>query len=215
MWIIFEGCDGSGKTTLASNVSERLSRLGYSTVQTREPGSPHDAACATLRDVIMQTTTERDALLPLFLADRVQHENKVVLPALGRGSIVLQDRGQLSTLVYQVLTETDKSERHRKMLLCDMIMAGRRVSDLLVIADVDEDVVRHRLDNRAVLNELDKMPEPYGIYRDLINDWTPLCAVEVSKSRMAVKLNTREEGRDAVELVVEHVLYELGDQVLL
>ena len=99
-FIVFEGGEGSGKTTQAKSLANRLRRLGFSVVLTHEPGG-------TLlgnrlrrwvkwgRGVTVQTE------LFLFLASRSQLVTRVIRPALEKGSIVISDRFEPSTFAYQ------------------------------------------------------------------------------------------------------------------
>jgi len=99
-FIVFEGGEGSGKTTQAKALANRLRRLGFHVVLTHEPGG-------TLlgnrlrrwvkwgRGVTVQTE------LFLFLSSRSQLLNTVIRPALEKGNIVVCDRYDASTFAYQ------------------------------------------------------------------------------------------------------------------
>lgn len=99
-FIVFEGGEGSGKTTQAKSLANRLRKLGFSVVLTHEPGG-------TLlgnklrrwvkwgRGVTVQTE------LFLFLASRSQLVSRVIRPALEKGNIVVCDRYDASTFAYQ------------------------------------------------------------------------------------------------------------------
>ncbi|MBN2323161.1 MAG: dTMP kinase [Spirochaetes bacterium] len=100
-FIAFEGPDGSGKSTQALILSRRLCEDGYDSIVTEEPGGTEIGAL--LRDIILnpeRPISERTELF-LFLADRAEHVEKVVKPALQKGSIVVTSRYLFSTLVYQ------------------------------------------------------------------------------------------------------------------
>lgn len=101
-FITFEGGDGSGKTTQLNRLEASLKSLGRSCVVTREPGGT--ALGRTLRKVLVEVGEEPvapAAELFLYLADRAQHVQEVIRPALQRGAIVLCDRYTDSTLAYQ------------------------------------------------------------------------------------------------------------------
>ena len=101
-FIAFEGCDGSGKTTVSRAVYERLKEEGYDVIYTREPGGIEISE--QIRNVILDpknvTMDERTEAL-LYAASRRQHLMEKVLPALEQGKIVLSDRYVLSSLAYQ------------------------------------------------------------------------------------------------------------------
>lgn len=101
-FITFEGGDGSGKTTQLKRLEAWLKFQGWACVVTREPGGT--ALGQTLRKLLLEvaeTPVVPAAELFLYLADRAQHVQEVIRPALDRGDIVLCDRYTDSTLAYQ------------------------------------------------------------------------------------------------------------------
>lgn len=100
-FITFEGGDGAGKTTLINSVYDSLVSQGKNVIKTREPGgSPIGQEIRHLLLHSKAPLTKRCELF-LFLADRAEHVDKVILPALEKGQIVLCDRFNDSTLAYQ------------------------------------------------------------------------------------------------------------------
>ena len=100
MFITLEGGEGVGKTTQQALLAERLQREGYACVSTREPGGT--ALGEALREILLHG----DPLTPLaelllYAADRAEHVNKVIAPALAVGQVVICDRFTDSTLAYQ------------------------------------------------------------------------------------------------------------------
>ncbi|HSX03780.1 MAG TPA: dTMP kinase [Rhabdochlamydiaceae bacterium] len=100
-FITFEGGDGAGKTTLIESVHAALLSKGQKVLKTREPGgSPVGAGIRELLLHSKNPLTKRCELF-LFLADRAEHVDKVIVPALEKGEIVLCDRFNDSTIAYQ------------------------------------------------------------------------------------------------------------------
>jgi dTMP kinase len=101
-FITFEGGEGSGKSTQAQHLAQRLARLGIDAVLTREPGgSPFAEA---LRALILDPETPPHSALSealLFYAARADHLEKTIRPALNAGRWVICDRFSDSTRVYQ------------------------------------------------------------------------------------------------------------------
>jgi dTMP kinase len=101
-FITFEGGEGSGKSTQARNLAERLRARGIEVVLTREPGgSPFAEA---LRGLILDPETPPHSALSealLFYAARADHLEKTIRPALNAGVWVICDRFSDSTRVYQ------------------------------------------------------------------------------------------------------------------
>jgi len=100
-FVVLEGMNGVGKTTLAAHLEAHLTASGREVVCVREPGSTPLAVHlrALLLDPLIATGPEVDLLL--FSASRRHLLDTVVRPALARGAVVLCDRFALSTFVYQ------------------------------------------------------------------------------------------------------------------
>jgi dTMP kinase len=99
--ITFEGIDGSGKTTQIRRLDKELTREGLKPVLSREPGGT--PLGASVRDLLLARDPPISPLseLFLFLADRAQHIEQVIRPALQSGRIVLVDRFTDATVAYQ------------------------------------------------------------------------------------------------------------------
>lgn len=101
MLIAFEGGDGAGKTTLIEKVFAALCHQGRIVLKTRAPGGT--PVGEVIRNLLLHPGTEmsKRCELFLFLADRAQHVDACIAPALARGEIVLCDRFNDSTVAYQ------------------------------------------------------------------------------------------------------------------
>lgn len=102
LFITLEGGDGVGKTTNTDLLEEWLTtEQGQTVVRTREPGGTELGKA--IRELLLHTPGHVDpkAEALLYAADRAQHVNTVVRPALERGSVVLQDRYIDSSVAYQ------------------------------------------------------------------------------------------------------------------
>ena len=102
LFLTFEGGEGVGKTTLINHLFNYLKQIGKRVIKTRAPGGT--ILGNAIRHILLHTKnaypTKRAELL-LFLADRAQHVDEVILPALEEGTIVLCDRFHDSTYAYQ------------------------------------------------------------------------------------------------------------------
>lgn len=98
--ITLEGTEGSGKSTLAGALAKRFEESKIPVLLTREPGD--GTVGKLLRDLILHSG-ELDAWTEafLFLADRRQHCNDIIHPALKKGTYVICDRFTDSTIAYQ------------------------------------------------------------------------------------------------------------------
>ncbi|HOV79108.1 MAG TPA: dTMP kinase [Bacillota bacterium] len=101
-FIVFEGVDGSGKTTQLKLLGEELRSRGYEVLCTREPGGTRVGE--SIRDILLNPAfNDLSPLAEAFLyaAARAQHVERVILPALEEGKIVLCDRFVDSSFAYQ------------------------------------------------------------------------------------------------------------------
>jgi dTMP kinase len=102
LFISFEGTEGSGKSTQAAILVERMRANGFIVTQNQEPGTTSigKQIRAILLDPVNSEITGMTELLMMFAA-RTQAAAQVILPALNRGEIVITDRFTDSTMAYQ------------------------------------------------------------------------------------------------------------------
>ncbi len=137
-FIVFEGPEGSGKSLQIERLSRRLSERGAAHVTTREPGGT--AAAEAIREVILERPELRldgIAELLLFSASRRMHVEEIIRPALERGDVVLCDRFELSTRVYQGCARGVPAETIRRVTSA---ATGGLLPDLYVVFDVPVEV---------------------------------------------------------------------------
>ncbi len=134
-FIVFEGGDGAGKSTQVPLLAQWLTEQGIEVVVTRQPGGT--AAGAKIREILLspqtgQLTPRAEALL--FIADKAQHVDEVILPALERGAWVISDRYVDSMLAYQGAGRALDVDQVRSLI--DWGVSGL-VPDLTVVLDVE------------------------------------------------------------------------------
>lgn len=154
LFITFEGGDGCGKSTQLELVKKYLEEKGLETLTTREPGSV--GLGQKLREVLLHydgdVASRAEAFL--FLADRAQHIEKIVKPAIAKGIIVLCDRHTDSSVAYQGYGRGEDIEQIN--MLNNLATQGIK-PDLTLLFDVSTEVAQTR-----VGNEKDRM-ESAGI----------------------------------------------------
>ncbi|MEO0343593.1 MAG: dTMP kinase [Pseudomonadota bacterium] len=141
MFITFEGIDGSGKSSQALLLQERLKERNHATHLTREPGGSDGAEA--IRHLLVtgdQTRWSPETEILLFTAARRDHVEKTVRPALKRNEVVICDRYADSTRVYQGATRGDLRNTvdllHREMIGLE--------PDLTLVIDVDPEIALTR-----------------------------------------------------------------------
>ena len=101
-FIVFEGLDHSGKSTLVKSVADGLKNKGVDFVLTREPGGTPIGE--KIRDILLKPYAEpisAETEILLISASRKDHVEKVIIPALERGQWIICDRFWASTSAYQ------------------------------------------------------------------------------------------------------------------
>ncbi|KQR46463.1 dTMP kinase [Frigoribacterium sp. CFBP 8754] len=143
LFVTFEGGDGSGKTTQAGLLESWLTEQGRRVVRTREPGGTDLGL--ELREIVLH---RRGHIAPraealLYAADRAQHVDTLVRPALEHGDVVVQDRYIDSSVAYQGAGRVLGGDEVRD--LSRWAVEGL-APDLTVLLDLDEAAARSRLD---------------------------------------------------------------------
>jgi dTMP kinase len=145
-FITFEGGEGSGKSTHAATLAQRLKSLGVEVVLTREPGGSTGAEIIRhilLSGIAKPLGAETEAIL--FAAARDDHVRNIILPALKGGQWVICDRFIDSTRVYQgALGNVDK----RLIRSLERVTVGPAVPELTFILDVPVQVGLARAKSR-------------------------------------------------------------------
>jgi len=130
----FEGIDGSGKSTQSCLLAESLRSAGHEVIHTREPGGSPGAE--EIRRLVLEGDPDRwsaETEILLFTAARRDHMERLILPALAEGKVVICDRFADSTRMYQGLSRGDL--RGLVDTLHDL-MIGRE-PDLTLLIDMD------------------------------------------------------------------------------
>jgi dTMP kinase len=141
-FVVLEGVDGSGKSTQADLLVDRLRAEGREVVATREPGAT--PAGAAIRSIVLgdaDLDPRTEALL--IAADRAEHAALVIRPALARGAVVVSDRYIPSSLAYQGVARglgVDEIERLSRWA------TGGLEADLVVVLDASREETAARRD---------------------------------------------------------------------
>ncbi len=132
-FVVFEGVDGSGKSTQVERVAELLRKEGVLVRTTREPGGCGFAE--SLRSLILnQDRLDPWAEAMVMGASRIEHCRTTIRPALARGEMVISDRYLGSSLVYQgMVNGIDVEEIYRLNHLSSEVIDP----DLVILLDLE------------------------------------------------------------------------------
>lgn len=142
LFITFEGADGCGKTTQIELLDKYLQEKGFKTLVTREPGAK--GLGEKLREILLNYDGEVSPNCEsfLFLADRAQHVDCVIKPALKKGIIVLCDRHTDSTVAYQGYGRELDIEQIKNL---NKIAVNGLKPDLTIVFDIDIETSMQRV----------------------------------------------------------------------
>ncbi|MEJ7490395.1 dTMP kinase [Staphylococcus pettenkoferi] len=152
-FITFEGPEGSGKTTVIREITQRLESEGWEVVVTREPGGVKTGE--DIRKILLEgeAIDDRSEAL-LFAASRREHLVNKVLPALREGKVVLCDRYIDSSLAYQGYARGIGVEEVRSI---NEFAINGLYPDLTLYLDIRASVGIQRInDNQRTQNRLDR-----------------------------------------------------------
>lgn len=150
-FITFEGGEGTGKSTQAKKLAERLEAKGIATLVTREPGGTalgEDIRALILKDRPQDPLTE----LLLFAAARAEHMTAVIRPAIDEGTWVISDRFIDSTRVYQGKLFSIEPELIAQL---ERYTVGHEFPNLTLILDLPAEAGLERAANRGTLSRYD------------------------------------------------------------
>jgi dTMP kinase len=139
-FICFEGGDGAGKSTQVALLTKALERRGQDVVVTRQPGGTELGA--RIRDLVLHgghMAPRAEALL--YAADKAQHVDDVVRPALLAGRTVVTDRYTDSSIAYQGVGRELGAEEIREL---QHWAVGGLFPDLTIVLDVTPETGRAR-----------------------------------------------------------------------
>lgn len=180
LFIVFEGGEGSGKTTNLAYFIDRLQAKGIDLIATREPGGT--AMAEEIREVLLSPRDEQvssDAELLLMFAARAQHLAAKIKPALADGQWVICDRFTDATYAYQ---GGGRELGFDKIAQLETLVQGDLRPDLTVLLDVPLEVGMARAAQRG---ELDRMEQESQAFFERVRS-TYLTRAEQSPERYRI-----------------------------
>ncbi len=199
LFITFEGADGCGKTTQLKLLAEDLMMRGYDVVITREPGAK--GLGEKIREILLNydgDVSDRCESF-LFLADRAQHIDMIVNPAVETGKIVLCDRHTDSSVAYQGYGRGLPVERIK--MLNELAVNGRH-PDLTIVFDIDVETSMSR-----VGDEKDRL-ESAGMefFNRVRNGYLEIAKQEPQRVKVLNAAKSIDEIQKDVKKLVENLL---------
>ena len=162
-FVVLEGPEGAGKTTLAAALITRMREDGLEPVSVREPGGT--AVAEALRHELLDPTRQWSPEVELLYMTTARADlvSKVIRPALERGQVVLSDRYDLSTLAYQGAGRGLPMEHVRWV---NWSATGGLVPDLTLVLDLAPELGRAR--QRLAGKGADRMEQEGAAFHDRV-----------------------------------------------
>ena len=199
LFITLEGGEGSGKSTILTNIIGYLEKNNYEVVKTREPGGVRIAE--DIRNIILDkknTNMDGKTEALLYAASRRQHLVEKVIPNLKKGKIVISDRYLDSSLVYQGYARNIGMD---EILNINLFAIDNTLPKLTLILDIDPKIGLQRINknsqrevNRLDLETLEfhnKVRKGYLKLKDLFPERIHI--IDASKSIEEVTKNCIEQ----------------------
>lgn len=187
IFICVEGLDGCGKTTQTKLLVRKLRKMGWDAVYTAEPS--RGKIGQFIKKYCLQGEKRTFPIVEalLFAADRFEHVEREVIPALNEGKIVVSDRYVYSSLAYQGATGLD-------LKWIEMINEHAIGPDVAIFVDVEPEAVIKRLKpKKSVMENLETQRKVREVYVKFVEKGE-LVRIDGNKS-------TKEVANDVLKLV--------------
>ena len=203
LFLCLEGGEGAGKSTQAALLVEWLEGLGHPVLLTREPGGTEVGQ--VLRRIVLDNDTgelspRTEALI--YAADKAEHVDRVVLPALADGTVVLTDRYVDSTLAYQ--------GAGREIGIAELEAVARWATsdlrpNLTIVLDVDPSVGLSRFEGADRIEA-----EPLEFHQRVRQHFLDLAAVDPAHYLVVDAARTPGDIQHDIRAAVEPWLSQVG-----
>ena len=193
-FIIFEGNEGTGKSTHITFAADYLKENNIECIVTREPGGTSFGE--SVRDILLDTNSCLDSVSEavLFYASRVYNYNSIILKALNDGKYVICDRFHYSTLVYQGITQNNKDVINLHNALDPYF--SKNVS-LIFHLDASIETCYSRINKRTVSDKFEKQGRELLIkidsaYQEIFKYNTKVVAISTESDKSSVQKNIKK-----------------------
>ena len=203
LFIVFEGGEGSGKSTILEKIYNWLLEENKNVVKTREPGGIKISE--QIREIILSSENEEmdgktEALL--FAAARRQHLVEKVIPALIEGKIVLCDRFIDSSLAYQGYARGYRIEEIYKI---NSFAIGEYMPDLSILFDIEPSTGLDRIKKNSSreVNRLDK--ERVEFHNKVREGYHEVLKINDKMIKIDASKSIEEVFEDVKEIILKHI----------
>lgn len=204
-FITFEGIDGSGKSTQLRLLAAHLRARGHDVIITREPGGTELGR--QLREAFLETHEKVAPMAELlaFAADRAQHVEYLIKPALAAGKVVISDRYADATFAYQGAGRGFPADKVNQVIA---LATGGLKPDLTLFFDIPVEMAITRMSDRAEseakANRMDA--ETAEFYHRVRDAYLTIAAAEPERFIIVEASGSVEEIQGKVDEIVSKII---------
>ena len=204
-FITFEGIDGSGKSTQLRLLAAHLRARGSDVITTREPGGTELGR--QLREAFLETHEKVAPMAELlaFAADRDQHVEYFIKPALAEGKVVISDRYADATFAYQGAGRGFPADKVNQVIA---LATGGLKPDLTLFFDIPVEMAINRMSDRAEseakANRMDA--ETAEFYHRVRDAYLTIAAAEPKRFIVVDASGSVEEIQGKVDEIVSEII---------
>ena len=202
-FIVFEGGDGSGKSTILDMVYDYLIENNIECIKTREPGGIKISE--DIREIILDTkNTKMDSRTEalLYAAARRQHLVEKVIPKIDKGAIVLCDRFIYSSLAYQGYARNIGID---EIYQINKFAVGEYMPDLSILFDIEPSTGLDRIKKNSSreVNRLDK--ERVEFHNKVREGYHEVLKINDKMIKIDASKSIEEVFEDVKEIILKHI----------
>lgn len=178
-FIVFEGLDGSGQSTQAGLLKEFLMKKGFNVILTKEPTLDSEAGKKARKILDKEIKVSPKEIQELIVEDRKEHLEKVIVPTLKEGKIVISDRYFFSTFAFGSADSLDLDwliEINNQFLYPDIIFL------LKVNSSICMERIKNRGDRVDLFEKEEKLSEVWKTYKILPDRFENIFVIDGEKS---------------------------------
>lgn len=194
-FITFEGVDGAGKSTGLDWFADALRQRGIDLLVTREPGGT--PLGEQLREILLNQPMHIETEAMLMFAARREHVEKIIRPALQRGTWVISDRFSDASFAYQ---GGGRGVPLAKLEQLEQWVHGDLQPDLTLLFDIPIEVARLRLSNNV---SLDRFEQEKGEFFERVRQ---AYLVRAAKSPQRISVIHAEKSLPEVQLELSNIV---------
>ncbi|MCK5176582.1 MAG: dTMP kinase [Candidatus Aenigmarchaeota archaeon] len=174
VFIVFEGIDGSGKTTQVKLLEKYLVSKNKSVLETVEPQKKPIGNL--IKNLVRFNDTPKEAIALLFAADRVDHVKNTLIPNLDEYDFILCDRYYYSSYIYKSIQGCEEKwiEEINKYMI---------EPDLIILIDVDaDDFLKRRGENKVIFENMEFQKKAKEKYLEFAKTTKKVVVIDGSRS---------------------------------